>query len=123
MASKCISVLGMCCKRTCTQITASKLFSVSVIRFTHKYPPGSAPPLKPSRYMAIYRDLHGAIEEPTAAKDFVYALDKKERDLLRTELENVEKLEQQAEGKLGAVSWSMIMEFPGLIHLYVCFVS
>ena len=100
MASKCMLVLGVCCKRTFVQPTASRLFSISVLRFTHKYPPGSAPPLKPSRYMAIYRDLHGAIEEPTAAKDFVYALDKKERDLLRSELENVEKLERQSQGIL-----------------------
>lgn len=94
MASKSISLVGMCCRRTCQK---SRQLSLNLTRFTHKYPPGSAPPLKPSRYMAIYRDLHGAIEEPTAAKDFVYALDKRERQLLRAELENFEKSEKQAE--------------------------
>ena len=68
-------------------------------RFSHNYPPKRATPLEPSRYASIYRDLHGAIEEPTAAKDFVYALDKRERLLLRAELESFDKMEKQsAEG-------------------------
>ena len=107
MASKSISLVGMCCRRTCQK---SRQLSLNLTRFTHKYPPGSAPPLKPSRYMAIYRDLHGAIEEPTAAKDFVYALDKRERQLLRVELENFEKSEKQAEG--------MVLWFFPFIHFF-----
>lgn len=90
-------MIGMCCRRMCVQ--KSKHFLNISQRFSHKYPPKRATPVDPSRYMAIYRDLHGAIDEPTAAKDFVYALDKRERLLLRAELESFDTMEKQSEEK------------------------
>ena len=96
MTSKSIAMIGMCCRRMCVQ--KSKHFLNISQRFSHKYPPKRATPVDPSRYMAIYRDLHGAIDEPTAAKDFVYALDKRERLLLRAELESFDTMEKQSEG-------------------------
>lgn len=96
MSSKSIAVFRTCSKRLCAQ--RSKYFHLNLRRFAHKYPPRRASPLEPSRYMAIYRDLHGAIDEPAAAKDFVYALDKNERQLLRSELESFERMEKQLEG-------------------------
>lgn len=62
---------------------------MSEIRLAHKYAQAD---VTPNRYSTIYRDLHGAIEEETTAKDFVYALTKHERDLLQLELQkfNVE---------------------------------
>ncbi|KAK3595267.1 hypothetical protein CHS0354_010875 [Potamilus streckersoni] len=43
-------------------------------------------PIKPNRFKT-YRELHGSIESDINAKDFVYALNPRERTLLLTELE------------------------------------
>lgn len=58
--------------------------SLTCVRAAHKY---SHADVKPSRYTTIYRNLHGAIDDPSTAKDFVYALNRKERELLLQELQ------------------------------------
>ena len=63
----------------------TKFISVTCVRIAHKYTHAD---VKPSKYTIIYRDLHGAIDEPTTAKDFVYALNRGERELLQLELAN-----------------------------------
>ncbi|KAL4235809.1 Transmembrane protein 65 [Mactra antiquata] len=81
MASLPIKTCGHCFKRFHLGINYISLMSV---RVAHKYAQAD---LKPSKYTAVYRDLHGSIEEPSTARDFVYALNKHERTLLMTELE------------------------------------
>ncbi|KAH3698976.1 transmembrane protein 65-like [Dreissena polymorpha] len=53
------------------------------VRVSHQFPKGE---VEPSKYKAVYRDFHGGIDGPSTARDFVYALNKQERDLLHTEL-------------------------------------
>jgi len=60
------------------------LMNLIIVRTAHKYAQAD---LEPSRYKGIYRDLHGAIDDTSTAKDFVYALNRRERDLLQAELQ------------------------------------
>ncbi|XP_052774153.1 transmembrane protein 65-like [Mya arenaria] len=62
----------------------TKYFPLIFSRVAHKY---AQVDLESSRFKSIYRDLHGAIEDNVTAKDFVYALNKRERDLLHVELQ------------------------------------
>lgn len=80
MAYLCVRQCGHCFRRF---DFGSNFISLISVRVAHKYAQAD---VKPNKYKAIYRDLHGAIEEPTTAKDFVFALSKKERQLLYIEL-------------------------------------
>ena len=54
--------------------------------------------VKDNKYKQVYRNLHGSIENESTAKDFVYALDKKERQLLMAELLKFETEQVKQEG-------------------------
>ena len=81
---------GICfmCKTLQTQV----IKTISV-RGTHKYTHVTI--TKPyNKYSSVYRDLHGTVDDQTIAKDFVYALNQNERDLLLTELQRFEQLKK-----------------------------
>lgn len=81
--------MAFICVRQCTHCfrrfdLGTNFISLMSVRVAHKYAQAD---VKPNKYKAIYRDLHGAIEESSTAQDFVFALNKKERQLLYFELQ------------------------------------
>ena len=75
----------------------TKTKCVSAIRkHAHKFTQAE---IKPNKYKAVYRDLHGSIEDSSTARDFVYALDKHERTLLQLELQKFGVKETEPSGK------------------------
>lgn len=74
----------------------TNFISLTCVRVAHKYAHAD---VKPSRYTTIYRDLHGAIDGPATAKDFVYALNKEERELLQAELQKFNIAMKDVPGK------------------------
>ncbi|XP_045159474.2 transmembrane protein 65-like [Mercenaria mercenaria] len=81
MAVNCARQCGQCFRRF---KLGTNFVSLTNVRVAHKYAQAD---VKPNKFKAVYRDLHGAIEEPSTAKDFVFALSKKERQLLYLELQ------------------------------------
>lgn len=81
--------MALMCMKNCGQFVNQfrigiNFVSLMSVRVAHKYAQAD---VKPNKFTAVYRDLHGAIEEADSARDFVFALNKKERDLLLIELE------------------------------------
>lgn len=74
------------------------------VRKTHKYPHVSSEKAS-SKFNTIYRDLHGAIEDSTSARDFIYALKQQERTLLLNELQTFENERIKASGKMSGRGW------------------
>lgn len=67
------------------------LTTISKRGSAHKYTPISTD-FPSNRYTTVYRDLHGpSIEDPGAARDFIYALKPSERSLLYNELRSFEQ--------------------------------
>lgn len=81
MAVNCVHQCGKCFNKF---KIGTNFISLINVRIAHKYAQAD---VKPNKYKVIYRDLHGAIEEPSTAKDFVFALSRTERQLLYFELQ------------------------------------
>ena len=85
------------------------------IREAHKYAQAD---VKPSKFTVVYRDLHGSIDEGATAKDFVYALKQKERQLLLNELEKFESLKSaKGEWETGSTIFGIFFFFKEKIRL------